>query len=225
MNPCHRDKEGQGRGVSCEKVIFPRWLCANCRLKPPASNGNFQDCRSIYDIKAPKCQHYLKVYAEKNKKCDPVRFKQVQNFNDERNVEGLDYFVYSMCEQCCDCVPRGAKDEQYSKRRQSGGLMDAQRGNCVAHAFYDICKVLPKIRYLVDPGDKFTMKSTYKPFMCPQFTTWMRRKGNGNWIYSDNHYIDPPISRFFNNFFSVVNCRNKKVWQSCTDLEGKQGRL
>lgn len=224
-NPCHNDKEGQGRGVTCEKVVFPRWLCANCRLKPPTSNGNFQNCRSIYDITAPKCKHYLKLYAGKNKHCDPVRYKQTRNFADSNNVQGLDYFVYSMCEQCCDCVPRGAKNWQYAARQKTGTLMDARRGNCVAHAYYDVCKVLPKVRYLIDPGDKFTLKSTYKPVMCPLFVKWMNRKENRNWIYSENHYIDPPIKRFFDNFFDVANCRNRKVWQSCTDLEEKQGRL
>lgn len=224
-NPCHNNKDAQGSEVTCEKVVVPRWLCSNCPLKPPSSSGDFKNCRSIYDIQAPKCKYYLKLYAKLNKQCDPVRYRQTRDFNNSANIEGLDYFVYSVCEQCCDCVPRSSKLSEYKNRQMNNNLMDPKRGNCVAHAYYDICKVLPKIKYVVDPQNKFPFTAPFKPYVCPLFTKWMARPENKNWVLTDGHYIDPPIARFFNNFFKVVNCGARKVWGSCVNLEGKQGRL
>lgn len=227
-NPCHKNKESFGRKVTCQKVVVPGWMCGACTLKEPQNNGDFKNCRSIYDIKAPACQEQLKYYAWLNRDCDPVRKKQVADFSNEENVRGLDYFVYSMCEQCCDCVPRGSNLFQYKNRQKEGTLMLVNRGNCPAHAWFDVCKVLPQIRYVERPNGQFApiMKNgQLPPKLCPALTTWIKRPQNKNWLYKSYLTVELPINNFFQSFFNVLNCRSRVVWNSCVDLEGKQKRL
>lgn len=227
-NPCHNNKASFGHKVTCEKVVVPGSMCGACKLKQPQNNGDFKNCRSIYDITAPACQEELKYYAWLNRDCDPVRKKQVENFRSKKNVRGLDYFVYSMCEQCCDCIPRGAKLFQYKSRQKKGTLMLVNRGNCPAHAWFDVCKVLPEIRYVERPNGKLApnMKNgQVPPKLCPALTSWIRRPQNNPWLYKSYLTVDAPINNFFQSFFDVVNCRSSAVWTSCLELEQKQDRL
>lgn len=224
-NPCHNNKWQQGQGVTCEKVVLPRWLCAACRLKPPQASGDFKNCRSIYDVTGPQCKSALQTYAWYNRECDPVRLRQVADFSNAANVEGLDYFVYSVCEQCCDCVPRGSAPMQFWSRRSMNTLLNANRGNCPAHAWYDICAVWPKVRYVVDPNGLPTPKQQNPNYLCPMLTTWIKRPENNPWLLKSWLWIDPPINDFFLSFFEVADCAHQRVWQSCADLEDKQNRL
>lgn len=223
VNPCHPRKGALGRGVTCEKVVMPNWLCSACTLRPFRSNGHFEDCANIYDLDSSSCQNQLKQYARKNKDCDPVRYKQVQDFNNTANRMGLDYFVYSICEQCCDCVPFGAKRSQYKARLESNTLLNAARGNCPAHAFYDICKVWPKVRYVSSISDSDNPK--WMKTICPELTKWIKRPENVKWLPQSDVVIAPPIKNFFRRFFRVAKCGKRNIWKRCVDLEGAQKRL
>lgn len=225
MSPCHPNKYSLGQGVTCQKVVLPGWLCSSCRLKPPAKNGEFQDCRSIYDLTAPRCRAALRTYASKNAKCDPIRRRQVMDFSKLENIQGLDYFVYAVCEQCCDCIPRGSKLWQYQLRKNMGNLLSVNRGNCPAHAWYDICAVWPKVRYVVRPNGLPLPYTKTPPLLCPLLTTWIRRPENNPWLLKSYAFVDPPIKQFFLSYFKVANCALPFVWRSCINLERTQQRL
>lgn len=222
QNPCHSDKAAQGKGVTCGKVVLPRGLCKACKLKPFLPNGNFENCKSIYDLDNNKCRKQLKQYARLNKKCDPVRAKQVKDFDKNANKEGLDYFVYSVCEECCDCIPRGAKIEEYNRRLAIGTLFKPNRGNCPAHAWYDICKIWPKVKYVSLPGWK---KPKDLPEICPILTSWLNSPASSQWLLQSRVDIAESIKGFLGRFLIAAKCRNKKLWESCHKLESAQNRL
>jgi len=116
-------------------VTLPKNMCKTCQLKPVASNGNFKDCKSIYNLDAPACYNSLKEYVSLNP-CDTKRKQQVykmkngQNFWEKKIAkEDLDYMVYSLCEQCCDCIPKKSSNVPFWKAKQSENLLyDSSRG-------------------------------------------------------------------------------------------------
>lgn len=230
MNPCHQNKRSLGKGgggfepVTCKNIRFPPKLCRACRLKPPRPNGNFRNCNAIYDLSTRWCRDELRKYARLNAACDPVRKKQVRNFDHARNREGLDYFVYSVCEQCCDCVPRGSLPSQYPWRKANNKLLTPNRGNCPAHAWYDICTVWPDIESITNPNG-FPKPNWKVSKLCPKLTNWIGRPANNPWLFKSYTWVDPPIKNFFDQFFKVVKCSDRDIWSRCTDLESKQNRL
>lgn len=181
------------------------------------------DCRSIYDLENKACREELNNYANMNAHCDPVRAKQVKNIDASANKMGLDYFVYSVCEECCDCIPRGASVGQYQMRKATGNLHNVNRGNCPAHAWFDICKIWPQVAFVSSPGQKDPVKES--PPICPILTTWIRRPENSNWLLRSHVEIERPIKRFLKRFVSVAKCRFRLPWQSCVQLEAAQNRL
>lgn len=142
--PCHRRKVAQGKNVPCEGVELPPNLCQSCALKPVKPNGIFPNCRSIYKTSAPQCKAALRKYVNKNP-CDWKRQEQLNRFNN-MDREGLDYFLYSLCEECCDCIKKGAKPlmfDSLAKKHTPAKptLYTPDRGNCPAHAYYDVCSL------------------------------------------------------------------------------------
>lgn len=220
VNPCHRNKEAQGRGVTCEKVRLPKNLCKACKLKPFVDGGKFANCRSIYDLDAPACRTQLKQYAQFNRHCDPVRARLVKNI--KKNKQPLDYFMYAVCEECCDCVPMGAGVNQYRYRRRRRKLLNANRGNCAAHAYFDLCKIWPNVRYVTLGGGK---EQFWKPKICPLLTQWFNSPDGANWLQRSYVPLDPRVATFLGQFLRVAKCRNRDLWQKCAALEHAQKRL
>lgn len=142
--PCHSGREQLG-APGCTDITLPYDMCKNCPLRDVDWNGDFKNCRSIYDLDAPGCQGQLIQYVQMNQ-CDWRRAEQVDqwlNSGDpwvkEQAKEKLDYFVYSICEECCDCIPKAATDMDHSVAVQNeDNLFTHTRGNCAAHAFYDV---------------------------------------------------------------------------------------
>lgn len=223
-NPCHDNKRSLGDGVTCTKVVIPPMMCANCRMKPIIKhNGAFADCKSIYDLTDKECQRQVRYYADRNKNCDPIRAKQVMDFNNPANVEGLDYFLYSVCEQCCDCVPRGAKVEEWYSRKRAGTNLLANRGNCPAHAWYDITLIWPKVKFVSPP--RGMADDTEAKELKPMLKNWFNTPANKDWLLQGFTEIEPGLERFFKRFFKVVQCQRSDIWVPCVNLETAQKRL
>ncbi|PXF42361.1 hypothetical protein BWQ96_07881 [Gracilariopsis chorda] len=223
INPCHDNKAKQGAGVTCQKVVFPEGLCRACKLKPfNPNNGQFYDCTSIYNLTDPQCQQELRLYARWQAHCDPVRLRQTADFSNPSNVRALDYFVYSVCEECCDCVPIGSKTAEYGWRAPTNNLLASKRGNCPAHAYFDICKVLPKIRFSknINGQDHWDW-----PMICPLLTKWLFSKNSQNWLKKSYVYMDWRINRFLVWFFWDNRCGNEVTWKNCVNLESAQKRV
>lgn len=226
VNPCHPLKGRQGRDVTCSHVRLPPRLCRKCKLRPPKANGEFADCTNIYKLNKG-CKDTLQEYAKLNEQCDPVRAAQVKKFSDPANKMGLDYFIYSVCEQCCDCVPRGSVVEDFRDRRINGTLLSVYRGNCPAHAHYDICKVWPKVRsvgYYTGPGTGEAPKQAGVE-VCPRFKKWIERPANSRWVREEKLKVGGNLARFLNQLMVAGECAKGGVWKPCVGLEGKQKRL
>lgn len=146
--PCHSGREQLG-APGCTDITLPYDLCKNCPIKDVAPNGDFKNCRSIYDIDAPKCMGQLIQYVQMNT-CDWRRAEQMDqwlnsgdNWVKAQAKEKLDYFVYAVCEECCDCIPISSSYKDYSVAAQNeDDLFTHTRGNCAAHAYYDVSSII-----------------------------------------------------------------------------------
>lgn len=222
-NPCHPNRRVESLGVPCEGIYLPPRMCDKCQLSSYDSKGIFDDCTAIYKIAEPACKAELERYSELNQ-CDTVRKAQLDNFDDPANRKALDYFVYSVCEECCDCIPRGARSDQYDERKTATPqtLTSLVRGNCPAHAHYDICRIWPEIRHITKPGGTLRLGL---PKACPLIREWFFSPASKGWFSQDNTNINFKVRRFLRIFNSVARCRRRSTWQRCTDLEVAQNRI
>lgn len=224
-NPCHSNRRTQGDKVTCEAIVLPPALCKVCKLRPRANRGNFQDCQNIYDLSDPKCRSWLRRYANLNK-CDFQRNQHVKDFSNKQNVIALDYFIYSVCEECCDCIPRGAKPGEFEKRKKAGTLMKVNRANCPAHARYDVCKVWPKVRHIRWPWQKVPANlANGWPKICPIIVKW-KNSPDGQKLYNKDQINQPPsMTKFLTQYVKIAKCSDKAVWNECSVLEKSQNRI
>lgn len=222
-NPCHPDRYLLGREVSCEVTVVPPNLCKRCQFRPYLPNGNFKNCSAIYDLDASACRRQLVQYAELNP-CDAVRNRQVKDIS--ANIVPLDYFVYAICEECCDCIPRNSKLQEYKQRRKDNTLLKADRANCPLHAHYDICRVWPQVRYVKTPFEKTPTDLRRKwPAVCPIFKNWKLGPNGQNLYNADETKISNSLRAFLERFILAAKCKNKKLWNSCFALEKAQNRV
>lgn len=222
-NPCHPNKSQQGKGVTCDVITLPASLCKSCRLRPYNPNGNFFDCANIYNLDTPQCEAALNSYVKLNP-CDEKRKELMNNFASDANKKSLDYFVYSVCEECCDCVRMGTVEGQYAVRKMKKTLLKATRGNCPAHAFYDICKVWPNVKYLKRPNQKTPDLSKW-PKMCPMAKQWRDSPSGQNWYNKETVKVSYNFRKFLWRFMSVAGCASQQLWNECVKLETAQNRL
>lgn len=224
-NPCHAGRNARLLGAfDCEGIVLPKRMCARCNIGDYSlTTGIFNDCTNMYRTMEPSCVNELQEYVRLNP-CDDVRARQVANMDNPRNAEALDYFIYSVCEECCDCIPRGSREDQFLERRDQGvnALTSVFRGNCPAHAHFDICRIWPEIRYItVEGGPTFPQY----PKICPIISDWFFSPASEDWPNNDNTEIARPIQRFLRQYNRFTRCRRRSTWESCTLLETAQRRI
>lgn len=92
-----------GNGVTCTTVALPRGMCSKCPLRPPNDKGQFVKCWDTYDTKQAPCLAKVREYVAANP-CDKVRADALAKLDadpdDKKAHEVIDYFLYSVCEQC-----------------------------------------------------------------------------------------------------------------------------
>lgn len=220
-NPCHPGRRVELLGATCEYIRLPPRLCRDCKLTGYDSRGYFDDCSAIYDLEDNSCRKVLEEYVELNP-CDTVRGNQVKTYDDPESRAALDYFTYSICEECCDCIPRGAKQSEFRQRFLQKTLISLERGNCPAHAHYDICRVWPEVRFVTLPGLPLR---TNLPKICPIIREWFSSDASKGWSSNDNTQMDPRIKRFLRIFTRFAKCSNKQSWLMCVGLESAQNRI
>ncbi len=226
--PCHPNSRQMGTGVTCKQVQLPPTLCTACPLRAPTDLGGFKQCWNIYDTKAPGCFDALKSYAAANP-CDPVRRAMVTaleadpNDGSARNV--ADYFLYAVCEQCCDCVPMGSNDKLYDTYAAAGTLMDAYRGNCPAHAFYDICKIFPVVEAITPIGAAMPADAVPACGTGSELDKWFNSPASQRWESNPKTTLSAPLKRFLDGMLEAAVCTDRKQWMACHDLEERQNKL
>ena len=159
-SPCHSNKVQMGQGVQCKHIQWPSNLCAKCPLKETNGNGEFFNCKSIYNLNNPGCKAEIQKYVNANP-CDFKRKEQLKAWT-SWSIQQLDYFVYSMCEECCDCIHEGRTPGQYFWLKgihtpQKPTLYTPKRGNCPSHAYFDVSSspnILGKIKATFETNQK-----------------------------------------------------------------------
>lgn len=221
-NPCH-DKRGLGQDSDCEAPVFPWKLCTECRLKETDPGGKFKDCKSIFDITAPSCKYQIKKYAQLNP-CDGLRNRQVADF--DNNIESLDFFIYAVCEECCDCIPVGAETDDYYPLKSTDSLLDYKtRANCGTHAAVDVCKIFPNIKTAVKKPEDIPSASQLAelPYICSPLQDWRDSRSS---LPEDERELVPNFAHgFLKNFSIAARCWKKPLWESCVELESDQNRI
>ena len=223
--PCHDNRRTSDEGSNCDIPIIPPKLCRVCKLRPTLRRGNFASCSRIYDLSTPDCRKQLRRYARLNRDCDEKRFEQVKDFSDDLNRQGLDYFVYSVCEECCDCIPRGTRRGEYSTRRTEGTLIKVDRANCATHARFDICKVLPEIRYVKRKSTDFVPSTEEWPPICPIIRKWKDGPDGQGTFNKDEVNMPPEMRQFLTLYTNTLRCKNQVLWEECVELELAQRRI
>lgn len=227
-NPCHPARRDMGVDNSCRVYRVPPGMCGACTLNETniGPTGKFANCSSIYNIVTDECRLQLELYAKWNK-CDKLRNRLVADF--ENSIVPLDYFVYSVCEECCDCVTVGSKQNEFWRRRREGTLFQYQdRANCGTHAAADICTVWPNVRAVVNwykqiPSDE---EVDALPDVCPILKSWRIQRQSPSLLSQEEREKVPEAALpFLRNYSNSARCHTKPVWQSCVRLEAKQSRI
>ena len=156
---CHycpmRDSNVQelGRVDECAPLTEEDQQCAH--------EGYFKNCARMYDLDHPGCKGALEMWA-RDTPCDDVLPQMIADYYDEmlaadeytyekdRAGQVLDRYVYTMCEQCCDCIPCGeATDTAVPKIADEdlSEFIEVRRHNCPLHWKADVCALYPDIEY------------------------------------------------------------------------------
>lgn len=227
--PCHPVKSATTNRANCTVVRLPSSLCLSCNLRPPAPDGSFLDCNHIFDISSDSCHQALQQYVDDNP-CDSLRRDALQSYTDDSNDESarsiLDYFLYSICENCCDCIPMGRTASDYdalasSHTTDNPTLWKEDRGNCPAHAVYDVCNVLPDVQSFTNS----LASVPTAPAACPALRSWLSSPASTSWRSNPETTITDDTRIFLRSLLQASNCENRLVWMRCHDLEDMQGTL
>lgn len=132
----------------------------------------------------------------------------------------LDYMVYSLCEQCCDNMPRYANQGQYWWRKRAGKLFDLTRGNAMAHFFYDLCTLFPNIKFM---KSKWMVDKYYYFDVCKKMKQWT--EGHENWKDLYEQDLDWVMKGVLSDAMIALQCGAEDTWMRCVGVEKKQKRI
>lgn len=226
--PCHPNKGLIDTTVSCRRVEIPSLLCKRCALRPVTISGEFLRCDNIFDTATDACKEAMMEYVEANRECDPARASTVPKWiaGDVEATKAVDYFLYSVCELCCDCIPMGIRAADFRRLRESHSeasptLWDAHRGNCPAHAEYDLCRVLPKAAYFTGVGEP----EDDRPSVCPDLNSWLNSERSSNWQTDPSTEISNSTERFLEGALAALMCHRSFIWRKCFAMEKLQDHI
>lgn len=227
--PCHPSKSNYNYDVTCSRVELPPQLCQRCPLRPSAPDGRFEDCSRIYDTENDVCHAAIQEYVDLNAHCDPIRSDALPKMlkGNDAAKQVIDYFLYSICEQCCDCIPMGTEKSDYmtlahSHSASAPALWAEDRGNCPAHSHFDVCKNFPHVTYFAKPGDP---AREGLPKGCDMLRDWQRGPESSEWETNPKTNIVPELQDFLRGLLDAVDCADFAIWGKCYDMENKQNHL
>lgn len=215
----------------CRSVRLPPNMCTSCPLKPFSGSGpnlDFGDDAvnrfDIYNLSSAACQGAMRQYVEANP-CDDKRARALKNIGKPFAQKVWIYFMYSVCETCCDCIPIGARPNQYNWRKRRGRLINVLRGNCAAHYFYDTCKIWPNAGRVVSTQDPDSRTPWVSPW-CDDFRTWQFSPFAKGWLRNNRvNGTTYRMRRAMNMLMRSTACTNKRQWLDCLRMERAQGRV
>lgn len=211
--------------ANCTNVRIPPLLCGSCHLRPQNPDGSYDSgvTKDIFDFDTPECMEQILEYVRLNP-CDDKRSQYVAEFKTSSFAYArVAQFMYTVCEQCCDMIPIGSKLFEYESRMEAGTLHTKTRGNGVAHFYFDICKLFPKVTRFIRPQWK-TIETL--PKLCPMANAWMASNYSRGWTVNANaDGIPAPFQTALGIMAKTLGCRNKRVWKDCIPEEQSIGRI
>lgn len=174
----------------------------------------------IYTINQ-NCRTKLQEYVDLNP-CDTAHASAFQTMdNDLESYKAIVYFLYSICEFCCDCIPIGATVDSFKSRKLAGTLLSIKRGNCAAHFVADTCRIWPNVgeirkRKRVKGGDAW----------CGEFNTWRVSPFAENWGANDNvEGLTDRMVTAMTDLAKFAQCHKKRQWQDCARMEIAENKI
>lgn len=213
----------QFNAANCTNVRIPPRMCGRCHLRPLNSAEKARYKKDIFDFETRECLAQLREYVRLNP-CDTKRAHFLANY--KTNMFAYDrvaQFLYTVCEQCCDMIPIGSKRWEYWRRKKAGTLHTDVRGNGVAHFYFDICKLFPKITRFIRPKWRLVEGM---PELCPPAVAWMESDLSDGWTQNANASgIAPALRRSLTVMAKTLGCRDRKLWQDCIVEEQSINRV
>jgi hypothetical protein len=234
-SPCHDWDIKYRPSPTCEKVTIPTGFCQVCGVNAAITNtGDYLDCTVSYgftnaalQLNQP-CLTMIEKYVTNNP-CDAERrnavnlYKSADPIARETGRQVLDYFVYSICENGCDCIQQvNAKPWQLTA--------DVHRGNCQAHAYWDLCRHYPNMKLIRGEGTVDDNVANL-PAVCPFLLDWLENSGDG-WNFRDKPHttVVPQVEYFLHRLIEAEELLTgtlltNVLWKQCLTLEVTQGRV
>lgn len=211
--------------ANCSNIRIPPMMCPKCHLRPENPDGTFGTGvkKDIFDFDTPACIKQVENYVRINP-CDTVRAQFLKDYKTSKLAYAkMAQFMYTICEQCCDMIPIGSLPEEYEARLKSNTLHTDTRGNGVAHFYFDICKLFPKVTRFIKPWWK-TIDDM--PKLCPLAVYWMKSKYARGWPgIADGKGIPKDLQKAIGTLPKTFGCRKKRVWKDCIPQEQRNGRV
>lgn len=218
----------------CNEIHIPAMLCTTCRMRtfkvtPKGPDFNRKSEYDIYDLTTPSCMAKLYKYIQINP-CDYKRSQAVHDLMKSKRVresrDTLSYFMYSICETCCDCISIGARVEQYESRKARNNLINTRRGNCAAHFAVDVCNIWPEVNHIVGGPASSIWPGNGKWKYCKEFRDWWGSPRASGWEGANNQGgTSPRMQRALKQITKSNYCEEKRQWMDCVRFERALGRI
>lgn len=202
----------------CRTIRIPPRLCRSCPMLPFTANGTHTGSKhGIFDIDDRNCKKQIQKYLDANT-CDSATKRAV----DENDRDRINFFMYGVCEQCCDCIPIGSRVGEYDDRKKTNRLLTTRRGNCVAHFFIDVCRIWPDVEHITS----LTGKEVRRARVCPLMDEWFASNKSLNWVRSPRvEGLKVHARRALRSHLSKARCGYKRIWEDCVRLELSDSRI
>jgi hypothetical protein len=157
--------------------------------------------------------------------CDTARSDGLEQYlssdygEKEEGRKILDFFVYAVCENACDCIPQTDASPTVPE-------ISIERGNCQAHAHYDVCRILPNIKVIKSSNNEWPEGSESWQEVCPLLSNWISTDDGKNFPNVAKTTVHPDVDTFFMEFMDANQLlSDPSVYRRCLVLETSQDRI
>ena len=131
----------------------------------------------------------------------------------------MDFFVYTVCENACDCIPQIDASPTVPE-------ISIERGNCQAHAHYDVCRILPNIKVIKPSYKTWPDGSESWQEVCPLLSSWISTPDGKNYENVTNTIVHPHVDTFLREYIDASQLlTDPAVYRRCLVLETSQDRV
>jgi hypothetical protein len=100
------------------------------------------------------------------------------------------------------------------------------RGNCQAHAYWDVCRILPNIKVIKSSNKPWPGGSDSWQEVCPLLSSWMSTPDGKNFPNVANTDVHPQVDTFLRELIDASELlTDPNIYRNCLLLETSQGRV